>query len=201
MQSGRDRLVESAILLISRNKGIQGVNMRAIAAHAHCAHTNVYNYFESYESLLWEVLYRSLRMMVEYIDMRISTPDTNGCEAYERIMTGMIDFAIEHEGLYKLISFEYTFTTPMPENVSRMLSDLRTDIERCLDQSGRSKADHEARSKIHDIVFGYVSGGICRLLQNRFQGGKSSDNIHAIKENLHYLIRTFAEKTDGRLSS
>src|ERR1035437_9524560 len=106
MKVGRDSLVECAVALIDEQGGTQGVNMRAVAARAQCAHTNVYNFFENYEALLWAALGMALDRHVRYIMDRIGSSRAKGLNAYKILLHSQVDFARDHTGLYRFISFE-----------------------------------------------------------------------------------------------
>ena len=55
-----DRFVDTTLELIAEQGGSQGVNLREVARRIGCAHTNVYNYFDSYDDLLWSAFRRVL---------------------------------------------------------------------------------------------------------------------------------------------
>ena len=50
----KEQIVEAALELIKNKSDLRGLNLREIARTIGCAHTNLYNYFPSYNDLLWE---------------------------------------------------------------------------------------------------------------------------------------------------
>ena len=50
----KEQIVETALELMRDKKDLRGLNLREIARTLGCAHTNLYNYFPSYNDLLWE---------------------------------------------------------------------------------------------------------------------------------------------------
>jgi AcrR family transcriptional regulator len=50
----KEQIVETALALMKNKSDLRLLNLREIARTLGCAHTNLYNYFPSYNDLLWE---------------------------------------------------------------------------------------------------------------------------------------------------
>ncbi len=50
----KEQVVTTALELMRNKSDLRGLNLREIARTLGCAHTNLYNYFPSYNDLLWE---------------------------------------------------------------------------------------------------------------------------------------------------
>lgn len=166
--TGRDQLVRSAVDLIEERGGAQGVNMRSVAAHAKCAHTNVYNHFDSYEDLLWSALEESMRRYS--LEIAGTIGDATGLEAYRLFLEAHMDYAVAHPGLYRFIHFEHRFEGEMPESVQERIRGMRAKLRDFL--GGRGEVA-ERRWQAHEQIFGYVRGELCSLLQGRMGGGEA----------------------------
>ena len=62
-----DRFIDETLELIAEKGGSQEVNLREIARRIGCAHTNAYNYFVSFDELLWAAFRRGLKRYGEYL--------------------------------------------------------------------------------------------------------------------------------------
>ena len=100
-------IVDKALEIIERTEGMSSFNMRNLARELGCAHTNIYNYFDSFNSLLWTVAAYAMRRMSEYIFVENTLED---------FMRRYVDFAFEHSGLYRLIWF-YKIESQMPDHL------------------------------------------------------------------------------------
>ena len=100
-------IVEKALEIIERTEEQGAFNMRKLARELGCAHTNIYNYFDSFDSLLWAVAANAMKRMSEYIFVD---------ETLEGFMRRYLDFAFEHSGLYRLIWF-YKVASRMPDHL------------------------------------------------------------------------------------
>ena len=111
-----ERLIEITVNLIDENGGLQGVNLRKIAKLAGCAHTNVYNYFQNFEGLLWAALERILKRWLQYTEeQEQGSPDLEPDTFLARAIASQLDFALEHSGWYRFIWLEPLSGSPPPE--------------------------------------------------------------------------------------
>ena len=183
MKITKDKLVEITVKLIEENGGAQGVNMRSVAKSAECAHTNVYNYFESYESLLWAAMYKSLQIFTNYVDKRIETMKQQGTDMYMAILIRQIDFAEDYPGLYRFIFFDTRFYSEMPDEIREYLGEMNKKISLLIKPISKRIKKENA----NDIIQGYLQGEICRVLQNRFPETSPDHAKKVIENNLKLL--------------
>ena len=95
----KEEILKAAFSLLEEEGDISTLNMRKTAKYAGCAHTNVYNYFSSFEALKWAMLKQSLQSLDEYIFQK----KRNDSDDVFTLISLYIDFAIEHPAVYKLI--------------------------------------------------------------------------------------------------
>lgn len=100
-------IVDKALEIIERTEELGSFNMRQLARELGCAHTNIYNYYDSFDQLLWTVAANAMQIMSDKIFLD---------ETLEGFMRRYLDFAFEHSGLYRLIWF-YKIESEMPDQL------------------------------------------------------------------------------------
>jgi AcrR family transcriptional regulator len=106
----KQRVIEAALMLI--DKGETTVNFRDIARELGCAHTNLYNYFASFDALLWEAqeeIMQRLQSEIEESLVSASTPE----EKLSAFFRSFLDFYLAHKGWFTLAWFE-PISSPRP---------------------------------------------------------------------------------------
>jgi AcrR family transcriptional regulator len=162
-----ERLIEITVNLIDENGGLQGVNLRKIAKLAGCAHTNVYNYFQNFEGLLWAALERVLERWLQYTEEREqTTPDLEPDTFLANVIASQIDFALEHSGWYRFIWLESLSGSPPPE-VIEILQKMQINFINMLKTLSIDTPDHEYMERVSTIIHGYLHGEICKVINER----------------------------------
>jgi len=156
VNEGAERLVAALIVLIRERGGSVGLNMRAVARQAECAHTNVYNHFRDYEGLLWAGMARALDEYVRFVEARLGELD--GAPTWEALLGAQIAFVLDEGGLARFIYLENRFTTPMPQVVADR---LRGMFSAALTLPGAPDAETAA------MVDTWLLGEFTRSLQGR----------------------------------
>lgn len=109
----KDLVIDTALALIDKQQGIKKLNFRDIARELGCAHTNLYNYFASFETLLWgaqQTILLRLQSGINKSMKNVSEPD----DKLLAFFRSFIDFYLEHEGWFKLAWFEQV-NSPRPQ--------------------------------------------------------------------------------------
>ena len=180
------RLLNAAIAAIEEAGGCRGVNLRGIAQAAGCAHTNVYNYFSSYEALLWGALAEALERMSTFTQRRLDAvrePE----EAVRAFVEAQIDFAVEHPGLYRLVWLEALAGAPPPAIRDRLAAMRIRWIQVMTGRPLRQLSAAVAR-RADDILHGYVHGEICKLICGRvLPAGTTAESRVRIVANVELL--------------
>ena len=96
------RYIEATLALIDESHGITGVDLRKVSRSLGCAHTNIYNYFDSYADLLWHVLVEVMERLMDH-----TKKETAGIydkrQAFRVFIGSQIDFALSHPGWYRFL--------------------------------------------------------------------------------------------------
>ncbi|MGM0431396.1 MAG: TetR/AcrR family transcriptional regulator [Spirochaetota bacterium] len=112
----RVSFIRAVLEMLQSGHSLRDLNLRQVAKRVGCAHTNVYNYFSSYEQLLWYALCEALHRLIamtgavyhEQSNSYTVNPEKNILEVF-------IKFAFAHPAWYRLIWMEPLGGTPPPE--------------------------------------------------------------------------------------
>lgn len=101
----REQIIETTLNLINQEQGLHNVNLREIARNLGCAHTNIYNYFQDFNELLWHAVDAAATQFVYYITQNLDSFPDEGSKL-EHYFYNYIDFYLNNRGWFKLIWFE-----------------------------------------------------------------------------------------------
>jgi AcrR family transcriptional regulator len=157
--AGRESFVDAVLDMLDEGTGIRDLNLRAVAKRVGCAHTNAYNYFASFEELLWWSLRGALERMIEFTD-----PET------EDLVAGYIAFALEHPAWYRLIWLDPLGGEP-PASVKEYLPVPAGVFERWVEEhlGGARGIDVERATR---ILHGYLHGELAAIVSGRLAGSR-----------------------------
>lgn len=97
----RERIVETALELMRNKKDLRGLNLREIARALGCAHTNLYNYFASYNDLLWETHAALLEIFIKIIKEKLQAANNAELRLHYFFQT-FVDFYMDNKGWFRL---------------------------------------------------------------------------------------------------
>lgn len=183
--AGRESFVDAVLEMLDEGRGIRDLNLRSVAKRVGCAHTNAYNYFASYEELLWWSLRGALERMVDFTD-----PES------EDLITGYIAFALEHPAWYRLIWLDPLGGEP-PVAVKEFLRVPAGVFERWVAEhlGGGRTIDLEQATR---ILHGYLHGELAAIVSERLAGSRS-ELSERVRSGADALIRAlFTRKRKGR---
>lgn len=102
----KNQIVETALELMQNKNDLRGLNLREIARTLGCAHTNLYNYFPSYNDLLWETQATLLEMFMEILTEKIK--NANSAELkLNFFFKAFVDMYMDNKGWFRLAWHEY----------------------------------------------------------------------------------------------
>jgi AcrR family transcriptional regulator len=160
-----ERFVEVTLELIEEQGGSQNVSLREVARRVGCAPTNVYNYFDGFDGLLWEALRRAVagyaQTLGEGLDDGMAPLDYFG-----HVIGNYVAYPQQHPGLYRFISLDPVNDGDYPgdvlETVEVLVAWLVDVIVACA--PGTSRADAENAVFVIDA---YISGESASLITGR----------------------------------
>lgn len=101
----KEQIAETALELMRNNSDLHGLNLREIARTLGCAHTNLYNYFPSYNDLLWETHAAIQEIFMEMLTKKLAAANTAELRlAY--FFEAFIDMYMDNKGWFRLIWHE-----------------------------------------------------------------------------------------------
>jgi AcrR family transcriptional regulator len=162
----RDRYIEETLALIAEKGGSMDVNLREISRRIGCAHTNAYNYFESYDDLLWEAYRSGLRVYGAWIVKGLSQ-DLSGHEYFDGMMRNMFEFGLENPGLHRFISSDPFSPEDIPGDIIECVIDMKSYFNEAIHTMCLGRVTREEADGIGDILLGYMDGELFNIINGR----------------------------------
>lgn len=198
--AGKDTFIAAVLEMLDEGTALRDLNLRKIARRIGCAHTNAYNYFASFEELLWWSLREALERMIAFAagsgkmgsgkaaegktgDGTIETTSSGG----GNLMEGYIDFALHHPAWYRLIWIEPLGGEPPREVAEYLDVPGRLYTEWLADCTGMETGDADLTANGR-ILHGYVHGELAAISSGRARSGP--ENLRT--ELLAHTARLFA---------
>jgi AcrR family transcriptional regulator len=152
------QIVEKTLELINRKGGSNNVNLREIARELKCHHTNIYNYFDSFDAVLWSSVDEALGRMILYVNA--DKEQTAGEDKIERFFSRFTRFYLENKGWFRLIWFD-SLQGGRPEKTLQAMirvANIMTDVVRNFysDRITMNEA-HYIIHTVHCFLHGEVS--------------------------------------------
>jgi AcrR family transcriptional regulator len=189
-----EHLVEAALKLIEERGGLHGVNLRQIAKEAGCAHTNVYNYYQDFEALLWDVFDRIGEVWMDYRAQHLQ-PGLAQDELVRQLFSVQIDFALKHPGWYRCLWSEPLSGKPPKEIVDNRRKQ-RDAMARLLIEMQPNTLSKEQADNLFVILFNYVHGAISLLINGRvYRSDLQSYKLQTL-DNVQMLVRVLKDQDD-----
>ncbi len=161
-----ERFVDAALELIAEEGGSLDVNLRAISRRVGCAHTNAYNYFDSYADLLWAAFRRALRIYDEHL-----THDLDGelppRENLQRTLANLASFPQQNPGLYRFIGSDPIDLETIPEDVMETVTAMKHWFADMVAAAAAPGTDPAEARRAADIVLAYIDGETLNLINGR----------------------------------
>lgn len=193
-----ERFVATTLELVEEQGGSLSVNLRQISRRMGCAHTNVYNYFDTYQDLLWEAFRRGLDTYGEYLVHDLST-DLDAGEYLRRAIVNLATFPEKHPGLYRLIGSDPIDVTEIPDDILEYVTGMKEWLAAAFQAAGGSGLDGADAAQACDIVLSYIDGETLNLLNGREI--PSEDLRGRIIGNAERLVALLTESSGGNAGS
>ena len=190
-----ERYIETTLELVIEQGGSSHVNLREISRRIGCAHTNVYNYFESREDLLWHAMRRVLQQygdaMTSGLD-ETESPSSN----FRRLMRNLVEWSVNNPGMHRFISSDPIKPEEIPQDIVENVSILKSWLTQMLKTIADNRLDGEELRDLVDIMLGYLDGEVFNLINGRVLPGE--DIAGRVIHNLERLFSLLtAKQHDG----
>ena len=180
-----DRFIDTMLALITESGGSQDVNLRQISRRIGCAHTNVYNYFASYEDLRWAAFRRALRTYGEYLVHNLDNSLTPSVYI-RRLITNLATYPEEHQGLYRFIASDPIDIDVIPEDILMSVAAMKAWLFDVMEEAKAPHLESADAERIANIVLAYIDGETLNLINGRIVPGE--DIKGRVVENAMHLI-------------
>lgn len=163
----KERVIETVLALFDKGEG--KINFRDIAREMGCAHTNLYNYFESFDAVLWEAQEAIMQRLQHGIDDGLnSTAEPE--EKLTAFFRAFVDFYLAHKGWFALAWFE-PLDSPRPKThydrtVSTVNAMLKSLADISLQMNSRAVSEDDMRFTLHDVHC-YIVGELAIFFSGR----------------------------------
>ena len=193
--STAERYIETTLRLVIEQGGSAHVNLREISRRIGCAHTNVYNYFESREDLLWHAMRRVLQQYGDAMTKSLvetASPSSN----FRRLMRNLVEWSVNNPGLHRFISSDPIKPEEIPQDIVENVSILKSWLTQMLKTIADNRLDGEELRDLVDIMLGYLDGEVFNLINGRVLPGE--DIAGRVIHNLERLFSLLtAKQHDG----
>ncbi len=158
------QIIETTLDLINKKGGSRDVNLREIARILKCHHTNIYNYFEGFNSVLWASMDEALSRMLDYVTIDLDKISGKQ-ERISRLFTRFTEFYLNNKGWFRLIWFDQVNGKRPEKTLSAMIRvvNILTDViwDLYKNQIDRNEAHyiiHTVHCFLHGEVTIFISG-------------------------------------------
>jgi AcrR family transcriptional regulator len=167
----KERFVEETMALIIEQGGSQGVDLRQVARRVGCHHTNAYNYFASFDDLLWEATRRALQRYAGCLtsDLDDSMPQP---EYLRQLVTNLASFAQDNPGLHRFLSAEPIHGEVVPDDIGATVIRLKAWLCAAFTAVSGSRIDPAEAEDFCNITHGYIEGETIDLINGRVVPGE-----------------------------
>ena len=184
-----ERFVEMTLALVTETGGSQDVNLREISRRVGCAHTNLYNYYPTYQDLLWEAFRRAL---VEYGEcVVVGLDDSLESDEYlQRLITNLATYPEQHPGLYRFVASDPINIEEMPGDILETVAQMKAWLAEAFAAVSGAATVEEAQTA-SDIVLSYIDGETLNVINGRVVPGE--DVRGRVVENALRLFRLLTD--------
>ena len=183
-----DAIADAFLEVLEETQDANSVNFREIARRLHCNHTNLYNYFESFDDIRVAALCR----LSEKLKLRLAPAYDvdNPSEKLRHIVQSIVLFATANPGLYRFLWVD-NFASESLNALAGKLARPETIIVPLLEQMrvGKTRSDNLqcVAAMVHSFVHGEILKRICgryQILDEPFTDEHIANNAVFIAESL-----------------
>lgn len=102
----KEQIIEATLDLLKDKSDIRNVNLREIARVLGCAHTNIYNYFPSFNDLLWEAHIEIENRFIEQISLTLERVQDNKLKLHQFYFC-LSELYLDNKGWFRLGWLDY----------------------------------------------------------------------------------------------
>lgn len=177
---GKEAFVHAVLELLDEGVSLRELNLRSIARHIGCAHTNAYNWFSSWEELLWYAMAEAIERLVRpWEQISIETMPSLGDRTNP--FGSYIEYAITHPAWFRLIWLE-PMSSPIPPTVAAILEKPSRLMLSWFTHHAKIHAEKPGFNTTVRMIHSYLHGELCLLV------GRRIDHESAGREIFDHII-------------
>lgn len=161
-----DRFVDATLELIAEEGGSVGVNLRAVSRRLGCAHTNAYNYFDSFGDLRWGAFRGALRIYGEYLIHDLAR-DLDPRAYLQRTLVNLATFPQQNPGLYRFIASDPIDLESIPRDVMDLVTAMKHWLADVVAAAAPPGTQPAAARQAADVMLAYIDGETLNLINGR----------------------------------
>jgi AcrR family transcriptional regulator len=185
----KEKLIQTTLDLIDQQGGLHGVNLRQIAFRAGCAHTNIYNYYQDFEDLLWDVIMHIGELWMEYSEKNF-TDNLTLEEASDLFASVQFDLAEAHPGWYRCL-WQESLSGNLPEKVMESRRESRDAITRIFIRVSKNRLDQAHANRLFQIIFTFIHGSISLMINGRIVRTTEKAYRAQVLDNVQFIVNSF----------
>nr|WP_276540983.1 TetR/AcrR family transcriptional regulator [Salipaludibacillus agaradhaerens] len=190
----KELIIETTLRLIEQNKGLKNVNLRGIAKEIGCAHTNIYNYFNSFDEIIWETLGQILLKMIDHVEVNVVST-ANDEEKFYAALEAILEFSLMHPEWYRVVWFESIDGTPTASTAEILVRPMEGLNNLLIKASGGMLTEEKANT-VANILHSYLHGEVCKMISDRSPTSCKEETCVRILSNLKQLYRLLIKEED-----
>lgn len=170
----KEQITQTALEIMRNKNDLQSLNLREIARTLGCAHTNLYNYFPSYNDLLWDAHAALMDRLTGMLIAKLDSANSSELQL-SYFFSVIVDMYLDNKGWFWLAWHEYIEgdrpqrdieATEMANQIlNKHLSDIWKDVSgENLDTNAVKRTLHNVHCYIVGEVSNYILGR--GLIQN-----------------------------------
>ncbi len=165
----KEQIIETALELMKNKSDLRRLNLREIARTLGCAHTNLYNYFPSYNDLLWETHAALQEVFLEMIIRKLETANTAELRL-SYFFEAIVDMYVSNEGWFRLSWHEYIGGERPPQDIEatqRASIEINKYVSEIWNELSGTYPDAEQTQRVLHNTNCYIIGEISNYIFGR----------------------------------
>ena len=165
----KEKIIETALMLMRDGSSPEAKNLRAVARALDCAHTNLYNYFPSYNDLLWDAYRALMEVFLSELDKKLQSAGTpeQRLTAYFGFFT---EFYLDNKGWFRLV-WQEQIGGVRPQRHVETLQKTNAGLNRRLsdnvcERTGKTPDSDKLKAVLHTIHC-YIIGEVSNFILGR----------------------------------
>lgn len=165
----KEQIIQTTLDLLKDKDDIRSVNLREIARTLDCAHTNLYNYFPSFNDLLWEAHIEIENLFIEKIALKLKCMQDDRMKLHQFYFS-LTELYLDHRGWFRLAWLDYIGDVQPQEDKEATEKAVNTMVEILESILLGIYSESPTRERIHNVLHDvncYIIGEVSNFINGR----------------------------------